>query len=51
MAVRKREGWRKEIGVAIAPKRGRSAVEEEEEEEEGEKKKEKKKKMSAEYQM
>jgi hypothetical protein len=30
MAVRKREGWRKEIGVAIAPKRGRSSIEEEE---------------------
>jgi len=33
MVVRKREGWRKEIGVAIAPqKRGRSATEEEENE-------------------
>jgi hypothetical protein len=40
MAVRKREGWRKEIGVAIASKRGRNAIEEEE-----------KIRLSAEYQI
>jgi hypothetical protein len=30
MTGRERESWRKEIGVAIAPKRDRSAIEEEE---------------------
>ena len=30
MAGKNSEGWRKEIGVAIVPKRGRSAIEEEE---------------------
>jgi hypothetical protein len=27
MSIRKREGWGKEIGVAIVPKMGRSAIE------------------------